>query len=186
MLRRLLLPMLGSAWMFPAAAQPRPGAPLALPLSPANTTIGFSIGALGLFTLQGHFTRFAGDLLLDQARPEATRVAVLVDTTSVEAEGGASDTAREIDLLRTQDFPTLSFRSESVSVAPDGSATVLGQLTLAGITKPLQLVVRREQQSFLAAGIVERSSHGLFALRPILADRVRLAIAVHLPGQGPG
>ena len=24
------------------------------------------------------------------------------------------------------------------------------------------------------------------AFRPILADRVRLAIAVHLPGQGPG
>jgi polyisoprenoid-binding protein YceI len=159
----------------PAAAQPR-----ALALSPANTSIGFSIGALGLFTLKGQFTRFAGELRFDPAAPAATQVAVLVDTTSVEAEGGGAATARSLDLLRTAEFPTMAYRSTAVALAPDGTATLVGQLTLAGVTRPLALGVRREATRFAATGVLERGAHGLSALRPILADRVRLAITIAL------
>lgn len=167
---------------------PRPalGQPRELVLSPANTTIGFAIGALGLFTLQGRFTRFAGALRLDPAAPLRTQVAVLVDATSVEAEGGASDTARELDLLRTREFPTLAFHAERLVLAQDGSARLHGQLSLAGVTRPLELAVLRGSASFSASGILERSAHGLTALRPILADRVRLSITVRLPPDFPG
>lgn len=160
----------------PAAGQPR-----ALALSPANATIAFAIGVLGLFRLEGHFTRFVGELRIDPAAPERTQVAVLVDTGSVEAEGGASETARELDLLRTREFPTLSFHSQTVTPGADGTATLTGLLTLAGVTRPLELGVRREVGRFLATGILERSAHGLSALRPIVSDRVRLTITIHLP-----
>jgi polyisoprenoid-binding protein YceI len=171
--RALLLALLPVA----ALAQTR-----TLSLSPGNTVIAFSIGALGLFSLEGHFTRFAGALRIDPTLPEATQVAVLVDTGSVEAEGGGTDTARELDLLRTRDYPTLAFRSLSVSLDRDGTAHLQGQLTLAGVTRPLDLTVRREPDRLVAAGILERSAHGLTALRPILSDRVRLSITVRLPG----
>ena len=170
--RILLLALLAS----PAGAETR-----TLSLSPANTVIAFSIGALGLFSLEGHFSRFAGALRIDPTLPEATEVAVLVDTDSVEAEGGATDTARELDLLRTREYPTLAFRSLAVTLDGDGAAHLQGQLTLAGVTRPLDLAVRRAAGSFIATGILERSAHGLTALRPILADRVRLSITVRLP-----
>jgi polyisoprenoid-binding protein YceI len=158
-----------------AAAQPR-----ALALTPANTGITFAIGALGLFDLAGRFTRLAGELRFDPAQPTATQVAVLVDTTSVEADGGGAATARSLDLLRTGDFPTMAYRSTAVALAPDGTATLAGLLTLAGVTRPLALGVRREPQAFAATGMLERGAHGLTALRPILADRVRLAITIRL------
>jgi polyisoprenoid-binding protein YceI len=161
----------------PAAAQQR-----ALALSPANTTIAFSIGALGLFSLEGRFTRFAGELRLDERDIARTQVAVLVDTTSVEAEGGASDLARDLDLLRTREFPTMVFRSLTVTRGADGAVRLDGILTLAGVTRPLQLTARRDSQTIAAAGVLERGAHGLTALRPILADRVRLSITIATQG----
>jgi polyisoprenoid-binding protein YceI len=169
----LLLVLTGT----PVAAQQR-----ALSLSPANTTIAFSIGALGLFSLEGRFTRFAGELRLDDRDPARTQVAVLVDTTSVEAEGGASDLARDLDLLRTREFPTMVFRSVTVSQGADGAVRLDGVLTLAGVTRPLQLTARRDSQRIAAAGVLERGAHGLSALRPILSDRVRLSITIATPG----
>jgi polyisoprenoid-binding protein YceI len=162
---------------LPAAAQQR-----ALPLSPGNTTIAFSIGVLGLFSLEGRFTRFAGELRLDERDPGRTQVAVLVDTTSVEAEGGASDLARDLDLLRTREFPTMSFRSVMVTRDADGAMTLQGMLTLAGVTRPLHLAVRRDSRHLAAAGVLERGTYGLSALRPLLSDRVRLAITITTPG----
>jgi len=172
----LVLPLVLPLAVAIAVAQPR-----TLALSPANTDIAFSIGALGMFTLRGHFSRFAGDLQADPARPEATRVAVLIDTGSVQAEGGGSDTARELDLLRTRDFPTMAFRSVAVSIDAGGMAHLNGLLTLAGITRPLNLLVRQAPGRLEAQGVLERSMHGLTALRPILADRVQLSITVQLP-----
>lgn len=172
--RRALL--LACCLPAPAQAQAR-----ALALSPSNTTIRFAIGALGLFTLEGRFTRFAGVLVLDPARPDATEVAVMVDTTSVQAEGGSADAARERDLLKTRDFPVMTYRSARVTPgAASGEATLDGLLTLAGITRPLALQVRGDAAGFAATGELERSAHGLTALRPILADRARLSIAVRL------
>jgi polyisoprenoid-binding protein YceI len=178
MARRLALLLLLLA--TPAAAQVR-----TLALTQANTAITFRVGALGLFDLAGRFTRIAGDLRLDPARPEAAAVAVLVDTTSVEAEGDVADTARSIDLLRTRDFPTMVFRSLAVVPAGDGELSVQGTLTLAGVTRPLLLAARRVGTTIEATGTIERSMHGLTALRPILADRVRLAISIRLPADFP-
>lgn len=176
MRRRLLL----LACCTPLVARARPRT---LALSPANTTIGFSIGALGLFTLEGGFTRFAGVLVFDAARPAAAEVAVMVDTTSVQAEGGGADAARARDLLRTHEFPVMSYRSTRVMPdAAPGAATLEGTLTLAGVARPLALAVRADAAGFVATGTLERGAHGLTALRPILADRVRLALAVRLDG----
>lgn len=174
MLRRGLL-------LLALACHPAAGQPRALALSPANATIAFAIGVLGLFRLEGHFTRFVGELRIDPAAPERTHVAVLVDTGSVAAEGGASETARELDLLRTRDFPTLAFHSQAVTLGAEGTATLSGQLTLAGVTRPLDLDVKRDVDRFLATGILARSAHGLTALRPIVSDRVRLSITIRLP-----
>jgi polyisoprenoid-binding protein YceI len=148
-------------------------------LSPGNAEIRFSIGALGLFNIDGRFARFSGELLRDPVDPARTRAAMLVDTTSIEADGGASDTARELDLLRTREFPTMRFQSLALVRDASGAARLDGMLTLAGVTRPLSLAVRETPQGgFVASGALQRGEFGLTAMRPFVSDRVALTVTV--------
>lgn len=148
-------------------------------LTPANAEIRFSIGALGLFSIDGRFARFSGELSRDPMNPARTRAAMLVDTTSIEADGGASESAREIDLLRTREFPTMSFRSLALVRDAAGATRLDGLLTLAGVTRPLSLAVRETAQGgFVASGALQRGEFGLTAMRPFVSDRVALTVTV--------
>lgn len=148
-------------------------------LSPANAEIRFSIGALGLFTIDGRFARFTGELARDPADPARTKAAMLVDTTSIEAQGGAAETARGLDLLRTREFPTMSFRSLAVVREAAGAARLDGMLTLAGVTRPLSLEVHATAQGgFVASGALQRRDYGLTGMRPFVSDRVALTVTV--------
>lgn len=151
-------------------------------LTPANAEIRFSIGVLGVFTMQGRFARFTGELLQDPANSTSTRAAMLVDTASIEAEGGASDAARDADLLRTREFPTMSFRSLAVVHDATGAARLEGLLTLAGVTRPLSLHVQPTPAGgFAASGELSRGAFGLDSLRPLVSDRVALSVTVRAP-----
>jgi polyisoprenoid-binding protein YceI len=153
-----------------------------LALTPANAEIRFSIGVLGVFSMQGHFARFTGELLRDPTDTSRTRAAMLVDTGSIEAEGGGANAAREADLLRTREFPTMSFRSLEVVRNANGDARLEGLLTLAGVTHPLSLHVQPTPAGgFAASGELSRSAYGLGSMRPLVSDRVALSVVVHPP-----
>jgi polyisoprenoid-binding protein YceI len=148
-------------------------------LSPANAEIRFSIGALGLFSIDGRFARFDGALRRDPQAPLATQVVMQVDTTSIEAQGGALEAARDADLLRTREFPTMTFRSTGVARDAAGALRLDGMLTLAGVSRPLSLAVRETPQGgFVANGTLQRRDYGLTAMRPFVSDRVALTVTV--------
>lgn len=151
-------------------------------LTPANAEIRFSIGVLGVFSMQGRFARFTGELRQDPADTARTRAAMLVDTASIEAEGGAASAARDSDLLRTREFPTMSFRSLAVVHDATGAARLEGLLTLAGVTRPLVLNVQPTPAGgFAASGELSRREFGLDSLRPLVSDRVALSVTVRAP-----
>src|SRR4051794_1724196 len=73
---------LGTAlWL--AAAVPAAAASL-YRIDQSNGTVDFSVGILGLFTVQGRFPKFGADLLLDLDQPERSHIDVAIDASAVE------------------------------------------------------------------------------------------------------
>ena len=108
----------------------------------AQTSIGFTIDAIGFPTTHGHFAHYRGRLLIDFDRPAKSYTTFTVDAASVDV-GSASfnDFVKSSVLLDVERFPTMSFASTQVEKVDAHTARVTGNLTLLGVTKPITLTV---------------------------------------------
>jgi polyisoprenoid-binding protein YceI len=106
----------------------------------AHASIGFETLHLGYSVLAGRFDTFSGTFDYDSADPSAASVSVTIDTSSVNSNHGARDNhLRSDDFLDVAAHPEASFVSTGVEVTGDKTATITGDLTLRGITKPVVL-----------------------------------------------
>lgn len=106
----------------------------------AHASINFKIKHLGYSWLTGRFDKFSGKFSYDEAKPEASKVSVTIDTASVNSNHGKRDKhLRGGDFLDVEMFPTATFVSKSVTPGADGKLTVVGDLTLHGETKEITI-----------------------------------------------
>ncbi len=154
--------------------------------------ISFSVGSLGLFTTEGLFPRFEGELLLDTEAPERTHIDVTIDAGAV-----AMPLQDQADLLRsdayfdTAHFPAEHFVSTSIQVLSPTHFVIHGLLRIRGVAMPqdLDAVVKdrhfdQERQlevaDFVVTGDIKRSAFGMVADQIMVSDTVRLAIRIRL------
>jgi polyisoprenoid-binding protein YceI len=110
----------------------------------AHASINFRIKHLGFSWLTGRFDTFSGKFSFDDKNPSASKVKIEIDTASVNTNLAERDKhLRGGDLLDVDMFPTAVF--ESTSVKPSGSdkATIIGNLTLHGVTKEVVIEAER-------------------------------------------
>lgn len=106
----------------------------------AHASINFKVKHLGYSWLTGRFDKFSGKFTYDEAKPNASKVSVTIDTASVNSNHGKRDKhLRSDDFLDVEKFPTATFVSKSVTPGADGKLTVVGDLTLHGITKEIKI-----------------------------------------------
>ncbi len=163
---------------------------LTYPVEPASTHIRFVVDHFGLFTTKGEFDKFSGQLYLDPDHPETARVAVTVETASVDTFwGDRNQLLRSPDYFDVDRFPTMSFTSSSVERTGPDTARVHGVLTLLGRahdeTFDAVLTDRKadatgEVAYFRVDGRVLRSDFGMTAGKPMVADEVEIAIDAHV------
>lgn len=102
--------------------------------------IQFRISHLGYSWLLGQFNQFDGDFTFDENNPENSSVKVTIDTSSVDSNHAERDKhLRSEDFLYVEKFPEASFTSTAVEPAGDGKATIKGDLTLRGVTRPIEI-----------------------------------------------
>lgn len=105
-----------------------------------HASITFRVKHLGFSWLTGRFDRFSGTFSYDEKAPEASKVSVEIDTASVSSNHAERDKhLRNTDFLSVDAFPKATFVSKSVTPAGDGKATVVGDLTLRGVTKEVAI-----------------------------------------------
>jgi polyisoprenoid-binding protein YceI len=111
-------------------------------VDPTHSALEF-VARYAVFTLvRGRFTSFAGIVVIDPLHPEAIAVDVEIDASSVDtAMGVRDDHVRGDEFFDVERHPTISFRSQGVTVLAAGRYTVRGDLTIRGITQPVRLVV---------------------------------------------
>lgn len=110
-------------------------------IDPAHSAAHFSVRHLMVSTVRGQFRRVTGTVALDEIDLTRSRIEVEIDAASVSTSDDKRDThLRSSDFFDVEKFPTLSFRSTRIEKAGEGF-TVVGDLTLHGVTRPVTLAV---------------------------------------------
>ncbi len=155
-----------------------------------HTHVGFTISHFGFSETYGVFKNVAGTLTLDENKPEASKVDITIQTASLDTANDARDEhVKGKDFLDVANYPTMTFKSTKVDVTGKDTATVTGDLTLHGVTKPVGLIVKlnkagpspmdksRQVAGFSAIGKLKRSDFGITTYVPAIGDEVTLAIS---------
>ncbi|WP_258807971.1 YceI family protein [Pseudidiomarina sp. CB1] len=104
--------------------------------------VQFKISHLGYSWLLGEFTDFEGSFSYDEAKPSEASVNVTIDTASIDSNHAERDKhLRSDDFLAVDDYPEATFTSTSFTPNGDGTAVLAGDLTLRGVTKPIEIAV---------------------------------------------
>lgn len=159
-----------------------------LKIGSEHGTIDFSIGDSKLFRTTGEFKKWHGIVDVDHADVGKSHVNVRVDTTSIEMlDKQQTDMLKGADFFAVDKFPEMTFRSTSIARKTRDDLTVTGDITLRGITKPMQLdvqVLDRKPDAppgaryarFLGQGQIKRSEFGMTKYVDIVGDTVDISI----------
>ncbi|MEX0386525.1 YceI family protein [Spiribacter sp. 221] len=110
----------------------------------AHASIQFRISHLGYSWLKGRFNDFSGEFQYDAANPGDSEIAVNIDTASIDSNHAERDKhLRSADFLDVQQYPEASFVSTDYIPNGDGTATLEGELTLHGVTRPISIDVEK-------------------------------------------
>ncbi|MEW8034781.1 MAG: YceI family protein [gamma proteobacterium symbiont of Ctena orbiculata] len=104
--------------------------------------IQFKISHLGFSWLTGRFNRFSGIFSYDENDPSSADIEVVIDTASIDTNHAERDRhLRDEDFLHVDAFPEARFVSSSYEERGEGKAQLIGELTLRGVTRPIQVEV---------------------------------------------
>lgn len=163
-------------------------------VDPRRTRIAFGIDAIGWPRTEGEFRNFSGRLTIDFDKPQRSRAEFSVDATSVQVGSEAlASLIKSAAFLNVDRHPRMTFVSTSVEKVDERTARVAGNLTLLGVSKPVQIDVTVDREAaqgkrlgFKAAWSIMRSEFGMSAGTPLVADKVDLLVtteAVEKEGQ---
>ena len=153
-----------------------------------HTQVGFSISHFGFTNYSGLFSGATGSLQLDPAKLGTSKLDISIPVDSVTTTvSKLTDELKGDQWFDTAKFPKATFVSTQVVPTADG-ATVTGNFTLHGITKPVVLHVRfigagvnpidkAYTVGFEATGTIKRSDFGVKTYLPAVGDEVQLNIA---------
>ncbi len=139
-MRNTFAPAFIAAALF--AATPVLAEEYVIDTSGAHASINFQIKHLGYSWLTGRFNTFSGEFSYDEKAPEAAKVSVTIDTTSLDSNHAERDKhVRSADFLDVAKYPEAKFVSTAYKPHGDGTATLEGEFTLHGVTKPMTIAV---------------------------------------------
>ena len=154
-----------------------------------HTFPSFSYTHLGFSTQQSRFDKTTGKITIDRAAKTGS-LDVSIDTKSV-------NTGVEVfnghlqgeDYFNVEKFPVITFKSSNFKFDGDKPATINGDLTIKGVTKPVTLAVtsfncaphpftKKEVCGANASTRIKRSEFNAGKNAPAVSDEVTLYIAV--------
>jgi polyisoprenoid-binding protein YceI len=144
-------------------------------LDPAHTLVEFSAKHIMITTVKGRISDVSGEIVVDEANPAASTVHAELGAASLDTGvGQRDDHLRSADFLDVENHPKLTFvskRVEGLSLRAGSSFTLVGDLSIHGVTREVSLEVEYEGRgndpwggeriSFSAKGKIDRRDYGL-------------------------
>ncbi len=158
-------------------------------IDPDHAALIFRVDHLGFSDFVGRFEKFDAVLDFDPDNPEAARIEAIIDIGSLDiANDEFAGTLKGGQWLNAANFPEARFVSRSMEITGEKSGIVTGDLTLGGVTAPVQLTVtfnggaRDPLRSgayvvgFSAAGSFDRTEFGIDRFSGIVGDEISIEI----------
>ena len=196
---RYLIPfaLLASAVGTIVVAQPAPPAnadPAAVTagsyvIEPSHTRLQFSLSHMGFTHWYGDLTGASGSLTLDPKNATAAKVDVTLPVASVATTSAKlDDELRGPQWLDATAYPTIRFVSTRVVRRGARGATVTGDLTFHGVTRPVTLnavfngagtdpIGKAYTVGFDGTATIRRSDFGVKTYVPLIGDTVDIRIS---------
>lgn len=164
-------------------------APETFVIDNSHTYPRFEYSHFGYSNQLSRFNKTDGTIVLDRAAKSGS-VDVTIDTTSVDTGLPLFDGhIQGEDFLDTKKFPTITFKSSKLNFKGDALASVDGNLTIKGITKPVTLditsfkcmphpMTKKDACGANAVTKIKRSEFNAGKYAPAVSDDVTLTIAV--------
>ena len=164
-------------------------APKTFDIDGSHTFPRFSYSHFGYSTQVSRFDNTTGTVVFD-AEAKTGSVDITIDMKSVNT--GFADFNGHIqgeDFLDTAKFPKATFQSTKVNFQDGKPASIEGQLTIKGVTKPVTLTVtsfqamphpmlKKEAIGANAFTVIKRSEFNAGKYAPYVGDEVRIDIAL--------
>ncbi|MFZ0996462.1 MAG: YceI family protein [Candidatus Dormiibacterota bacterium] len=138
----------------------------------SHTSLEFSARHMMVSTVKGHFKEFTGEVELDpsdltRSKARAEIQAASLDTREEKRDGHL----RSADFFDVEKFPVITYQSGKIESRGDNRFRVQGDLTIRGVTRPVELDVEFLGMStspygfrvagFEASGSLSRKDFGL-------------------------
>ncbi len=172
-----------------AVAAPVIAAPETYVADSTHTFSRFSYSHFGYSTQLSRFNKNSGKVVFDKVAKTGS-VDIVIDTKSIDT---GYDTFNEHiqgeDFLDTAKYPTATFKSTKVVFQGDKPASIEGNLTIKGVTKPVTLTVtsfqamphpmmKKDAIGANAWTVIKRSEFNAGKYAPNVGDDVRIDVSL--------
>ena len=149
----------------------------------------FEYSHFGYSTQQSRFNKATGKISIDRAAKTGS-VDVVIDATTVDSGFPLFNThLQDEDFFNVAKYPTITFKSTRVKFDGDKPASVDGNLTVKGVTKPVTLTVnsflcmphpmlKKDACGATATATIKRTEFNLGKYVPYVSDEVTLTLPV--------
>ena len=158
-------------------------------VEPNHTYPSFEAGHFGISVWRGKFNKTSGSVTLDRAAKTGS-VDIAVDPASINfGHAKMEEHSRSKDFFNVEAFPKITYKGKISKWNGDAPAAVEGEMTLLGVTKPLNLTIhsfkciphpmlKREVCGADASGGFKRSDFGMKYGLPAHGDDMKVAIQI--------
>jgi polyisoprenoid-binding protein YceI len=158
-------------------------------VEPNHTYPSFEAGHLGISVWRGKFNKTSGSITLDRAGKSGT-VDIAIDPASINfGHAKMEEHSRSKDFFNVEQFPKITYKGKISKWNGDAPAAVEGEMTLLGVSKPLNLqihsfkciqhpMLKREVCGADASGGFKRSDFGMKYGLPAHGDDMKVAIQI--------
>lgn len=164
-------------------------APVTYTIDSTHTFPSFEIGHMGFSTQRGRFNKTTGTIVLDRAAKKAS-VDISIDANSISTGLEKLEAhLRAEDFFDVAKYPTITFKSTGATFKGDKLATVSGDLSMHGVTKPVTLTVtafhcghnpvyKKDACGADAVTTLKRSDFGINYALPAVSDEIKLLMQI--------
>ena len=149
----------------------------------------FVIGHLDISRFMGRFDNIQGEYVVGD-KPENSSVKASIRVDSINTKQSKIDEhLRSADFFDVAKFPTMDFTSTKVQWNAKGEGTLVGKLSLHGVTRPVEFALRvtgsgaglkgEQRSGFEAKTTLKRSDFGIvYGLPSIVGDTVEITLSI--------
>ncbi len=106
-------------------------------VDPSHSSVGFAVKHMGIAAVRGEFRTFQGTLDLSGDAPVLQGA---VDIASVDTRDEQRDGhLKSPEFFDVEQHPQITFHSTAANASEDGAIRLSGEITIKGITEPIEL-----------------------------------------------